>query len=366
MARHPKGADGPLAARVALRLLELNEARGKHATGLAWLDADGTKGVAKAAVPASLFLASDKMAMVPRAPHILLAHTRHATQQNAHRDDCAHPFEIEGLIGAHNGIVYNYPEVAKTLNVEVDVDSEVIFHAIAQRAKKKAGDVGRALYDLDGYWAISFMRGRTLWLCRSDDAQLHVAYVARLSAMFWSSTSSDLAQALSEFKLDGKVVAINKDTWYQFIPDRFGPDQSNSVKYPAKFDGKRRKASQRDLARTSGGSRSWSDPFWQDGARAVTSQDVREHNARRRAEAERDQASLFVPREDYDALAKRLEALEAKYEGLVDALLQAEILPPDADPTGDDVEPSTCSTCGEGLDAGTLTMRRGKWFHLTC
>ena len=69
---------------------------------------------------------------------IVLGHTRYATT-GAKTVNNAHPFNIGEVVGIHNGIIYNYNQVAKNLGKAVpQVDSEVIFQSLNTTKKSKA------------------------------------------------------------------------------------------------------------------------------------------------------------------------------------------------------------------------------------
>jgi hypothetical protein len=83
-------------------------------------------------------------------------HTRHGTSGKNTAEN-AHPFSIKGMIGCHNGIVYNHRELAKKYDIEYEVDSELIFHAIAD---------GIPMSELNGYGTIVFYRDGHIHLGR--------------------------------------------------------------------------------------------------------------------------------------------------------------------------------------------------------
>lgn len=161
-------------------------------------------------------------------PHVLgpmakpavarIGHTRKRTT-GAITERNAHPFDIEGVIvGAHNGIVYNHSEVAKTLGVSVEVDSEVIFHAICR---------GVDLSEVKAYGAITYCDLRNpghIYMGRFNGGQLAVYGVGddpdKTQGLVWASTSDAVEAALEAAGLDGFSFKIEEDKLYFAVGGR--------------------------------------------------------------------------------------------------------------------------------------------------
>lgn len=251
-ARHPKADGIKICRKVFESLLLGNEARGKHATGFGVVNADGKRDIFKIAVPATTLIASDRWReesqRISSRSVIVLGHTRYATHANAHEDSAAHPF-IEGkIMGAHNGIVANWTQLAKDFGKAYAVDSEVIFGAL-----NREKNVNKALDQLDGYWALTWTRGTMLHICKTNDVPLALAYVPALRALFWSSEKRVLSAALSSHGIENfEMWEANSNTLYQFDPTHFSTQGTGVIKSDLTFRGRaRRDASKFDSSRPS-------------------------------------------------------------------------------------------------------------------
>jgi predicted glutamine amidotransferase len=117
-----------------------------------------------------------------------LAHIRHATAAEPSIDN-THPFEQNGRIFAHNGIVGDLPEIRRRLGPHTELirggtDSEHYFTLITKRIDENGGDVGAgitaaarefaaelALYSLNmllttqtDIWALRYPESNELWI----------------------------------------------------------------------------------------------------------------------------------------------------------------------------------------------------------
>ena len=117
-----------------------------------------------------------------------LAHIRHATEAEPSMDN-THPFEQNGRIFAHNGVVGDLPEIRRRLGSYTDLirgntDSEHYFTLITKRIDDNDGDIGAgiaaaaremaadiALYSLNmlittptDLWALRYPATNELWI----------------------------------------------------------------------------------------------------------------------------------------------------------------------------------------------------------
>ena len=117
-----------------------------------------------------------------------LAHIRHATEAEPSMDN-THPFEQNGRIFAHNGVVGDLPEIRRRLGPYTDLirggtDSEHYFTLITKRIDENGGDVGAgitaaarelaaelSLYSLNmllttqtDIWALRYPETNELWI----------------------------------------------------------------------------------------------------------------------------------------------------------------------------------------------------------
>ena len=161
---------------------------------------------AKADLPADTFICERNIDAIEGARAAIL-HTRHATQGSPTKNENNHPIALGGIIGVHNGVIWNDREVTKTLNLDrtAEVDSEVIFHVIRDRS---IDDVGR---HIEGSASIAWIEwddpdaaivtSPTVHLARLGGSPLAIAYLADGSMVF-ASTIELLNQALKWSKLE--------------------------------------------------------------------------------------------------------------------------------------------------------------------
>jgi len=127
------------------RNLLFNEERGKDATGLAVVRADGQVRIHKAAMPASEFVRTpayqDLIASLDDQTVLWLGHTRLPTKGDPANQANNHPILARYVLGVHNGNITNddalfarwgYPRQA-------EVDSEIIFHLLSDLETASSG-----------------------------------------------------------------------------------------------------------------------------------------------------------------------------------------------------------------------------------
>ncbi len=132
-----------------------------------------------------------------------LIHTRFKTMGAVNVKN-AHPFEIENIIGAHNGCIWNANELDLKYNRRFDVDSMHIFAHLNE---------GHSLFELDGYGAIEYIDKRLpgrIYLCRFDTGDLAVRMSKRYGTI-WSSDEDHLDAALNAARLGNQFKAMKVD-----------------------------------------------------------------------------------------------------------------------------------------------------------
>jgi len=110
----------------AIRILMLaNMKRGSDATGIFYGEE-----IIKETDIVDVFLSKNDI----EPSSVFVGHVRNASVGNKTVKKNAHPFERDGIIGAHNGTLKNWTELANKINIshkDVFVDSDLIFKAIA-------------------------------------------------------------------------------------------------------------------------------------------------------------------------------------------------------------------------------------------
>jgi glucosamine 6-phosphate synthetase-like amidotransferase/phosphosugar isomerase protein len=113
-----------------------NEDRGREATGLAVIQADGWMAMSKMPLEATEFVKTPnyKSLLATVGPHttLLLGHTRHPTKGDPASNDNNHPLLAGPICGIHNGEVDNDDDLFARCGCprRGQVDSEVIFRLL--------------------------------------------------------------------------------------------------------------------------------------------------------------------------------------------------------------------------------------------
>ncbi len=125
--------------------LLINQERGKSATGLAVIQADGQALVLKLPIPAADFVATPQYkALLDRLNSetvLLLGHTRRPTKGTPAHNDNNHPLEAGPVLGIHNGHINNDDEIFAHCHCprRAEVDSEIIFRLLEPLSPRDLG-----------------------------------------------------------------------------------------------------------------------------------------------------------------------------------------------------------------------------------
>ncbi len=128
------------------RNLLFNEERGRAATGLAVVQANGQVSVQKMAIPASEFVTRPEylalLEQVGPQTTVLLGHTRHPTQGDPSDDANNHPVQAGPIFGVHNGHINNDDSLFARfgLSRQARVDSEIIFRLLEPLSPARLND----------------------------------------------------------------------------------------------------------------------------------------------------------------------------------------------------------------------------------
>lgn len=202
-------------ARVLEGLLVANQVRGTDSTGVAAIGFDGKYDLNKVAVHAAKYIQRPSVQSILRTDaQIMLGHTRMTSMGNDVTDENAHPFVEGNVIGAHNGIINNYMQLDRTVNV----DSQAVF-----RLLDKHPDAYDYVFSrVDGSCAL------TWWDARDPEAMfmvahsnpLSVAIVPRIKTVYWSSMSDHLETVMQVAYGSGATfMEVKKDTVYRLAAE---------------------------------------------------------------------------------------------------------------------------------------------------
>ena len=227
IARKPDAPNLDVAKLMLCDLLQSMEKRGRHATGIG-VCGGSDPFIWKWAMPATTVLKSKKWGEVLESispdTRAVIGHTRHSTHNNSAKDEAAHPFQEGRVVGAHNGIIYNWISLEKKLQRKKDspqwiVDSQAAF-GVLDRYKKPE----QALASLEGYFALSWWKGDNLFLARTPDAPLVCAYVPIMKTMFWCSEEYPLHNVMLQAGLKKdhySLWRLNAGEVYKYDTDKF-------------------------------------------------------------------------------------------------------------------------------------------------
>lgn len=116
--------------------LLFNEDRGRSATGVAIIQADGRVNLLKMAMSATKFVATPEyqslLEEIGSQTTVILGHTRKPTKGSPTRNDNNHPLQAGSTWGVHNGTINNDDSLFEIHGYprRAEVDSEIIFRLL--------------------------------------------------------------------------------------------------------------------------------------------------------------------------------------------------------------------------------------------
>ena len=204
---------------VLTNLADESSVRGKDSTGFAVMTPNTRKTYKSLSDSSTLVNSEDWNSLlgdVGRNTTIVIGHVRLATHGTVNIRN-AHPFTIGEVVGAHNGVIYNYNKIASSMGKEVQVDSEVIF---ASLNRNKMED---AFTDIDGDFAVTWVKdsNKVIHLAREDNRPMCIAYWKKAKVLFWASTDKIMKQALKRAGLKISTSGVVADKIFTFNTDKF-------------------------------------------------------------------------------------------------------------------------------------------------
>jgi len=195
-------------------LLLLNKSRGEHATGIT----DGIN-IFKKAIPADKFIIEYKEGfekLKVNSTSIIIGHTRKSTDYStSSKDECAHPFHYDNIIGVHNGRIFNSEDIEEEFNVKLDVDSEAIFYLLSKKDLEET--IEQRLNRLKGKYAVAWYNWEEadkLHLVKHD-AELSYAVV---DGNLYVSSDKEHLKSIAEEK---DIKELDEDTLYTYDVNNF-------------------------------------------------------------------------------------------------------------------------------------------------
>lgn len=193
-------------------ILQFNELRGHHSTGLGVIKNTWAVDMRKSLEPAYDFIRN------PRNTNIMgysdrgwIGHCRHATRGAVSRLN-AHPFIVEDtILGVHNGTIRNVSELPH--NKDFGTDSECLYNMIYDEGLQDA------LSQADGAWALIYVdtTTKTFNVIRNKDRTLFTARQKDNKGVWFASEAWMLSVALSRCGIDfEKIESVPEDTLLQF------------------------------------------------------------------------------------------------------------------------------------------------------
>jgi len=220
------------------------EPRGRDATGIAWNKGDSGVWITKANIDATEFVSD---LQVPGGISTFIGHTRWATQGSPSNNDNNHPIDATGIVGIHNGCIFNDDSIFELIGKEhrvAQVDSEAIF-ALLARADL---DTSEILTMIEGSAAIAWLetdKSEVLHLARISSSPLIISYTEK-GSLFFASTPECINKASvkqgikitkSETVAEGQYLQvlngeiISRQDFSKKAKDRYGSDQYDSEHY---------------------------------------------------------------------------------------------------------------------------------------
>jgi len=177
-----------------------NEVRGRDATGVAMIRANGEFQIEKAPVPASTFVRSPRyeaaLSTLDERVVCLMGHTRLPTQGDPEDNRNNHPIMVGEVVGMHNGYIVNDSALFEHFRFPRagEVDSEIIFRMLAALTPQQSplhymSKVIDHVQLLEGPMAVMAvdLQNPSRLLVIKDGSPLCVHYEPKYEALFFSS-----------------------------------------------------------------------------------------------------------------------------------------------------------------------------------
>ena len=206
---------------VFTELADQSSIRGTDSTGFSIVDTDD-RYTYKTLMDSSTLVRTNTfydnvLSRITRDTTIVIGHVRLATHGTVKVTN-AHPFTVGNVVGAHNGVIYNYNKVATAMGKKVpEVDSQVLFQSL------NANKMNKAFEKIDGDFALTWIKdsNRKIHLARESGRPMVVAYWKKARILFWASTRQILEDAMLNAGLVLSIQNVPEDYIYTYDVDEF-------------------------------------------------------------------------------------------------------------------------------------------------
>lgn len=195
-------------------LMVESQDRGHHATGIASFKRDGSFELYKKDKEAELMTTNDAdylniiSGFDSEQSSIVIAHTRYLTKGKADNNNNNHPFDIESVVGVHNGSVKNDDLLFKEYNFKRigEVDSEIVYQLINHYNKEgiTLDGLKKALVStrMRGLFALAFVHKNNPDLLHlvKQDKPLSIAYWEEAGVMIFNSVGEYIEKAFRKME----------------------------------------------------------------------------------------------------------------------------------------------------------------------
>ena len=174
------------------------EVRGTDATGIAYNTSRGLQIYKRPLAAHRLHL------RIPAEAHVVLGHTRMATQGSAKKNYNNHPFcghvKGESFALAHNGVLWNDLELRHTKHLprtKVQTDSYIAIQLIEQQKVLNLSSIKCMAEQVEGSFSFSVLSEQDdLWLVKGDNP-LAIVHFPKVCVYVYASTAEILNKALA-------------------------------------------------------------------------------------------------------------------------------------------------------------------------